>query len=150
MKVLFAIGVFFLAIAAGAAPVLAHGQGRGMVRHQHVMQKGIPAAYRDARNPVGKAAAVVGQGRTLFAEHCASCHGAGGRGGAEAGRDLDPPAPELTHIVGMPMATDAFFLWTLADGGEALGTAMPAFKEVLSRQEIWAIVSYMRAGFPGR
>jgi mono/diheme cytochrome c family protein len=39
-------------------------------------------------------------------------------------------------------------LWSISDGGAAFGSAMPAFKDVLSRDEIWKIVTYMRAGFP--
>jgi mono/diheme cytochrome c family protein len=39
-------------------------------------------------------------------------------------------------------------VWTISEGGALFGTDMPAFKNTLSRDDIWRIVTYMRAGFP--
>jgi mono/diheme cytochrome c family protein len=47
-----------------------------------------------------------------------------------------------------PIAIDPYLLWTISDGGGTFGTKMPAFKDVLSKQQIWQIVAYLRAGFP--
>jgi mono/diheme cytochrome c family protein len=46
------------------------------------------------------------------------------------------------------MSVDEYMLWSISDGGAAFGTAMPAYKDVLTKDEIWKIVTYMRAGFP--
>ena len=68
----------------------------------------------------------------------------------EGAEDLDPKPADLIMMTSMPMAmaTDSFFWWTIADGGEALETAMPAFKEVLSEDERWKIFRALRAGLP--
>ena len=33
-------------------------------------------------------------------------------------------------MVDMPMISDGYLIWTLSEGGEALETAMPAFKAI--------------------
>jgi mono/diheme cytochrome c family protein len=46
-----------------------------------------------------------------------------------------------------PIAIDSYLLWTISEGGVAFGTKMPAFKNALSKQQIWQVVAYLRAGF---
>ncbi|MEZ5904811.1 MAG: cytochrome c [Geminicoccaceae bacterium] len=46
------------------------------------------------------------------------------------------------------MSADEYLLWTIAEGGGRPGTDMPAFAGTLSEEEIWKIISLMRAGFP--
>jgi len=43
---------------------------------------------------------------------------------------------------------DAYLLWAISEGGAAFGSRMPAFADRLSREQIWQIVTWMRAGFP--
>jgi mono/diheme cytochrome c family protein len=38
--------------------------------------------------------------------------------------------------------------WTIAEGGEQFGTAMPAFQNALSRDDIWAVTAYIQARLP--
>jgi len=38
--------------------------------------------------------------------------------------------------------------WTIAEGGTAFGTAMPSFKEALSKEDIWAVIAYIQARMP--
>jgi mono/diheme cytochrome c family protein len=45
-------------------------------------------------------------------------------------------------------SVDEYLLWTISDGGAQFGTEMPAYKEILADNQIWQIVTYMRAGFP--
>jgi len=47
----------------------------------------------------------------------------------------------------MAYAVDPYLLWAISEGGQPFGTQMPAFKDTLEREEIWQIVTYMRAGF---
>lgn len=124
------------------------GMHQRMARHWAFMHQGTPAAYRGARNPHPPNANTISQGRTLYQENCASCHGATGMGDGEAANALNPSPALLAYMIQMPMAVDEYMLWSISDGGEAFGTAMPAFKDVLTKDEIWKIVTYMRAGFP--
>ena len=124
------------------------GMRQRMARHWTFMHQGIPAVYRGARNPLSPDASTISEGRTLYQENCASCHGATGMGDREAAQALSPSPALLAYMIQMPMAVDEYMLWSISDGGEAFGSAMPAFKGALTNDEIWKIVTYMRAGFP--
>lgn len=119
-----------------------------MARHWTFMHQGIPEDYRNARNPLRITEDVLGAGAKLYADNCASCHGARGMGDGAAGKSLNPSPALLAHLIQMPIAVDSYLLWTISDGGKAFKTDMPAFKGVLTEQEIWKIIGYMRAGFP--
>lgn len=104
----------------------------------------IPAEYAGQRNPLGLDEAVLAAGEALYLANCASCHGETGLGDGPAGAGLDPlPAP-LAHS-GMMLADD-YLYWRIAEGGvEApFDSAMPAWKAILSEQETWQVVSYLR------
>ena len=119
-----------------------------MRRHWTYMHVGIPKAYVGARSPYKQSEKVVAEGSDLYAKNCASCHGPSGRGNGEAGKALSPSPALLAFMIQRPMAVDEYLLWSIAEGGSGLDTAMPAFKEALTRDQIWKIVAFMRAGFP--
>jgi mono/diheme cytochrome c family protein len=72
---------------------------------------------------------VIAAGHALFLEkQCAHCHGEDGTGGVNLTRRvLD--------------AKGVFF--SIADGREKNGIRMPAWREVLSNQEIWQATAYV-------
>jgi mono/diheme cytochrome c family protein len=84
----------------------------------------------------------------LYAEHCAGCHDPAGMGHGEAGLALYPSPALLAQLVRMPGGADEYLLWAIAEGGGAFASQMPAFADRLSREQIWQIIAYMRAGFP--
>jgi mono/diheme cytochrome c family protein len=81
-------------------------------------------------------------GKRLFAQACAACHGADGTGPPpEVAKRFDPPPPDILH---------PDFNWSpyemfnrLTYGG--IETAMPSFEEGLMPQERWDIVFYLFA-----
>ena len=119
-----------------------------MQRHRTFMHEGIPAKYQGARSTTEATAVNLATGGQLYHTHCASCHGTDGMGDGEAAKGLSPSPALLAHMIQMPMSVDSYLLWTISEGGQAFKTAMPAFKNKLSQDEIWKIVAYMRAGFP--
>ena len=59
------------------------------------------------------------------------------------------PSPALlSYMINRPISADEYLLWAIADGGEQFQTSMPAYKDKLSREDIWKVIAYMRAGFP--
>jgi mono/diheme cytochrome c family protein len=123
--------------------------GGSMPRHQFAMMSGIPASYRSLSNPLPRKAETVEHGGRIYAENCASCHGPTGAGDGPAGRDLSPPPGNLAWLSQMPMVQwDPFMYWTVAEGGAQFKTAMPAFKDTLSRDDIWAVIAYIQAHLP--
>jgi mono/diheme cytochrome c family protein len=119
-----------------------------MDRHQTYIENGVPEAYRDARNPLPRIPTVVEDGHALYEEHCASCHDPKGQGRGEAGLSLLPSPALLAHLVRLPSRVDEYLFWTVAEGGRPFATDMPAFKDKLGEEQIWRIITYMRAGFP--
>ncbi len=117
-------------------------------RHNRFIEEGVAKAYLGASNPLPKTPETLQAGSHLYAEKCASCHDASGMGGGAAGLALYPSPALLAHLVRMPSRVDEYLLWAIADGGEPFATNMPAFKDDLSDEQIWQIITYMRAGFP--
>jgi mono/diheme cytochrome c family protein len=117
-------------------------------RHREFMQAGVPLEYRSHRNPYPQAKMIIDDGGRLYKLHCGSCHGSKGSGGGEAGRDLTPPPAFLAYLIKRPRSVDEYLLWTISEGGTQFGSEMPTFKETLTEQQIWQIVTYMRADFP--
>jgi mono/diheme cytochrome c family protein len=117
-------------------------------RHAAFREGGVPAEYRGASNPLARTPATLEQGGALYAEHCAACHDPSGTGHGEAGLALYPSPALLAQLVRTPAGVDAYLLWAISEGGEQFGSRMPAFEDRLSREQIWQIVTWMRAGFP--
>lgn len=97
-------------------------------------------------------AAPAVQGRQLFSQHCASCHGRDGRGNGFAIRVL-----ALTGLVARPVDfndaaamknwTDAQITQVISKGGKATGRsgAMPAYADKLTDHDIADLVAYIRS-----
>lgn len=118
------------------------------VRHWHYMLRGVPAPYADAQAPPNLSPAEIKDGAALYGRHCASCHGPNGYGVRDDSQSLLPSPALLAFLVQKPIAIDEYLLWSISEGGAAFESEMPAFKDRLSREEIWKIVAFMRAGFP--
>lgn len=138
-----------LALAAGvlgSQMMMGPGMMRNPARHRYAMMHGTPAPYGNLRNPLPQDRATVDRGAIVYGQNCAACHGADGTGDGPAGRSLSPPPADLAQLARMPMASDAYLYWTIAEGGTPVGSAMPAYKEALSRHDIWSVIVHMRAG----
>jgi mono/diheme cytochrome c family protein len=121
-----------------------------MLRHAEFLNFGVPKTYEHATSPVtSDDKKVVDQGRSLYLHNCAACHGPDGLGDGDAGQSLSPSPAVLAYMITRPIAIDPYLLWSISEGGEQFGSKMPAFKDELSQDEIWDIIAYMRAGFPG-
>lgn len=92
----------------------------------------------------------IAHGQQLYAEHCATCHGANGGGGKGTGitfsrpRDLPIMAPALNNSGFLASATDSMIRENLKRGRE--GTPMASFlKSGLKEKDIDDIVSFVRS-----
>jgi mono/diheme cytochrome c family protein len=86
-------------------------------------------AHSEENVPNLKDPKVIAAGHDLFlAKQCAHCHGADGRGGINlTRRELDPKG----------------VFQSIADGREKSGLRMPAWRGVLSDEEIWQATAYV-------
>jgi mono/diheme cytochrome c family protein len=120
-----------------------------MARNRTAMMGGVPASYAGLSNPLPKTKATIDRGEKVFAASCASCHGVTGQGDGPAGRALTPPPANLAWLSRMPISRwDPFMYWTVSEGGTPLGTAMPSFKAILSKDDAWAVIAYIQARLP--
>ena len=92
---------------------------------------------------------MIAAGRALYLGNCAACHGPDGLGDGDAGQALSPSPAVLAYMITRPIAVDPYLMWSISEGGGQFNSEMPAFKDELSQDEIWDIIAYMRAGFPG-
>ncbi|MCB2072868.1 MAG: cytochrome c [Novosphingobium sp.] len=100
-------------------------------------------------NPLPRTKATLKKGEAVFTANCVSCHGTEGLGDGEAGRNLSTPPGNLAWLSDMPMGRwDPFMYWTIAEGGSQFGTAMPAYRGALTKNEIWAVTAYIQAHLP--
>lgn len=120
-----------------------------MKRHTTFITKGVPEEYRAQHAMLTPTPGTIGEGKDLYDRHCATCHGADGMGDGDYANALSPSPALLSYMIRRPIAVDEYLLWSVSEGGAAFGSKMPAFKNELTRDEIWKIVTYMRAGFPG-
>ncbi len=93
-------------------------------------------------NPLPQDTVTLARGQQLFAQNCAICHGAGGKGDGPLGQNLKPRPVDLTgsHLT---THTDGDLYWWISHG--IAGTGMPSFTGTLSDQDIWAIIRYLRS-----
>ena len=130
-------GLLLLAVASG----LAVG-ARTMVDFANAPS----AASAAAVNPIPPDAASSERGRRLYLANCSSCHGAQGQGdGPTAGGMLPGPGNLRDIVPGLSNGTLAFRM----EAGE-VGTQMPSFAGVLTEDDRWDLVNYLRGAFPTR
>lgn len=95
---------------------------------------------RTITNPYPNDTASIQRGETLFAVHCAVCHGTKGIGTGPVGEYFDPPPPDLDKEL-LNSLNDAFLFTVLTDG---FGR-MPRMVENLSVSERWDVINYLRS-----
>lgn len=98
-----------------------------------------PTTYWE--NPVPYTAETIARGAPLFQAHCAVCHGEYGYGDGPAAAALNPRPADLSapHV---DDHTDGDIFWWLTHG--IPGTAMTGWGDVLTEEERWILVRYVR------
>jgi mono/diheme cytochrome c family protein len=92
-------------------------------------------------NPVAANARAVQEAQSAYLT-CAQCHGPTGKGNGVYGHATYPNATDLT-TGDAKEKSDAELFWITKNGLSFTG--MPAFGDQFSDQEIWQLVTYMRA-----
>ena len=149
-RVLWVLGGLLLALPLLAMPGMMGGpmMGSGWMRIRMQAFRTMPAAYARMTSPLEPTPERIAEGGRLYQQYCAACHGPEGWGDGPAGKNLNPSPAPLARTLAMPMTTDGYVFWRIREGGQAFGSAMPAWKDVLSEEQIWKVILYMRAGFP--
>lgn len=101
----------------------------------------IPASARRQVNPNAASSDTWRAGAVRFQQHCAFCHGAGGRGESSVATRMYPPVPDLADPAIQGMSDGALFA-VIQHG--VRWTGMPAFRGTHGPDEIWQLVSFVR------
>lgn len=98
----------------------------------------IPGEFSGKTNPLGADAAV--EGAKVFKSNCEMCHGAQGHGDGPASGSLDPKPKNLAVL--QESVGDDYLFWRINAGKP--GTSMVAWKGILTDEQIWQVVSFIR------
>ena len=122
------------------------GSHEGMAGHTHAE---VPTQYRDAQlaPPAWTDPAVLTRGKAIYSVRCAVCHGDSGDGKGPAAANLPLKPPDLRDARMIQEMTPSYWFWRVSEGGfvepfRSKGSIMPAWKDVLSVEERWAVIAY--------
>jgi mono/diheme cytochrome c family protein len=109
-----------------------------------------PAEEAARPNPVAPTVETVKRGRSVYQQHCATCHGERGRGDGPYARlhaRRSKPPRDLTLAETQARLTDGEIFWKITTGlrqGDRI--IMPGFHEdIRSAEDRWKAVLYVRA-----
>lgn len=105
----------------------------------------IPPGGHSEKSPLRADPQTITRGKALYATHCASCHGAGGKGdGPNSGY-----ASDLTDDLRIELNTEGVLFYKVWNGrikyGKGSSEDMPAFAGRLDKEQVWTIVEYLKA-----
>jgi mono/diheme cytochrome c family protein len=94
----------------------------------------------DGGNPLPASQNNLVAGARVYSQMCSRCHGVSAESDDTYGRSFYPPAPRLA--LEQPSYSDAEMFWIVKHG--IRNTAMPAWGNLLSDEEIWQVVIVLR------
>ncbi|MBT5470904.1 MAG: c-type cytochrome [Nitrospina sp.] len=114
---------------------------------QNRTTKTAPGRYLDKTNPLPPTKENIERGKKLFTEDakptaCKLCHGHRGNGNGSLARRMEPPPRNFTCGKVMDDLPDGQLFWIIQNGSK--GTAMPAHKFSLNKEQIWQLILYIR------
>jgi len=106
------------------------------------IKRKILVGNKKAVNPLPSTPETILAGRIAFSHYCFTCHGLDGQNtGVPFAETVSPPVPSLKSPQ-VQKYTDGQLKSVIANG--IFPSGMPASKDILSEEEIWSIVIYLR------
>jgi mono/diheme cytochrome c family protein len=102
----------------------------------------LPPDADQTKNPHPVDDKLLANGRAVYKDKCQRCHGPGGLGDGE---DADPDVREdmdLTNAKKADKNSEGVVYYKVSNGRRR--PKMPAFKEELKPEQIWAVVAYVQ------
>lgn len=114
--------------------------------NEEVAHADPPDEYADLTNPFAGDHEAAEAGAEIYEINCATCHGPEGLGDGPAAEGLDPKPASLADAHLMEDMTDGALFWRVSEGGafEPFNSAMPPWKDALSEEQIWQVITYLR------
>src|SRR5262245_1412513 len=121
--------------------------GRWLVLATLIVTIALGARYHEllaaavTLNPTPPSPESINRARELWKQDCEACHGASGRGDGPISANLQKQPKDLSRIAPPPVFPDGVVAYRIANGGEA----MPAWKSVLTTDQIWDLINFIRS-----
>jgi mono/diheme cytochrome c family protein len=139
-----------LLIVSMALTACGGGGGSSSGGSSGIKRQNTPADYAAMKNPFEGQADAATAGKEVYTTNCQGCHGESAKGDGPAAASMNPKPADLTKTV---KETDAQYMhWVISVGGAAAGlsASMPAFKDVLTDDDIWKVDTYLRTTYGGK
>ncbi|HUS14229.1 MAG TPA: cbb3-type cytochrome c oxidase subunit II [Chloroflexia bacterium] len=115
-------------------------RGRG---NQDIIHEWFPTTWRNVRNPMEPTQRSLLHGKTVFLTNCIGCHGLQGDGKGPASRWVNNPAPRnFTDVSAQRLFSDGEMYDAILFGVD--GTAMPAWGDQITVNDIWDVTNFLR------
>lgn len=100
----------------------------------------VPDTAKAKKNPVAADASTIGDGKSLYTLHCASCHGKKGKGDGPKAAQLETECGDLSASATQSQSDGSIF-YKIEEGRDD----MPSFKKKIADQDdVWSVVNYVR------
>lgn len=142
--VLVAVGLWAVAyakVAGGGLSAEAQPGALERVVATRLVDLSIPRDHREQQNPFASKTDAWREAAEHYADHCAICHGADGRGHTEIGEHMYPKVPDLASDSVQHRSNGALF-YIIQNG--VRWTGMPAWRTEHAEDETWKLVSFIR------
>jgi mono/diheme cytochrome c family protein len=106
-----------------------------------LLRLSIPTDASTLKNPFANDAQTWHEAEHHYGDHCATCHGADGRGHTDLGEYMYPKAPDLASAAVQRQSDGALF-YIIQNG--VRWTGMPGWKSEHTPEETWKLVSFIR------
>ncbi|MED5353757.1 MAG: c-type cytochrome [Nitrospinota bacterium] len=115
-----------------------------------IMLKGKEFSLENIKNPFSSDPGTVKEGGEIYIKNCFLCHGDLLDGKGLFGESFFPAPANFTQKNSVVSKTPAYAFWRIMKGGKGLperfkpwNSAMPAWEEVLSQEEVWKTILYI-------
>jgi mono/diheme cytochrome c family protein len=102
-----------------------------------------PARASAKKNPVAANETSIALGKKIYERQCLACHGAKGKGDGPVAAHLEKRPGNLSNPRLWEQSDGALF-WKVNEGH----TPMPTFKRIMSDEERWPVINYIRTIAP--
>jgi len=122
--------------------VQARSPGKWESRTISLAKQWLLVGDKNLKNPLEVTPANIAAGRDNFSHYCYVCHGLDGQNtGVPFSDSMSPPVPSLASKA-IQSYSDGQLYWVIRNGLWPSG--MPASHDILTDEEIWSVVMYVR------
>lgn len=117
--------------------------------HTHDRWVSPPKKYAVLKGNLWRSSKSIINGKEIYRENCASCHGVEGVGDGPLSNSLQhPPANLSRHFHPNKKENDGYLFWRLTEGGlaepfKSQDSAMPSFKDTLTPTQRWEVLAFI-------